>query len=398
MAELISFHPKAKKDALENVQNFVELCRTRVLAFGSQIDFDSNVWDVTESLELKGHGNKRHRLYFSTLESVDDKTYIPMREPFISFAKGYIRYMQALRPTKIISFRLSMLRIIESVLFESGDDTDPTKIDVFVLNRSAQVIAEKYLGGTAYRIAGQLEVLAKFIDEHNFTHYSFQWRNPIERPIDTVRVGNEFDQRRQEKMPSDAALDALPKIFRIAIETPDVLISSVAAILCSAPDRINEVLLLPENCEVDQNYAKLSEPAYGLRWWPAKDAEPMVKWIAPSMTSVVREAISKIRNVTRSARAIAKWYEENPSSIYLTEENQNLRMKEFLTSNEVSLIIGLSGAGSANAWCNSYGVFRDEFSIECKYRFTDVEAAMLKMLPQGFPILEASTGLQYSDV
>ena len=74
---------------------------------------------------------------------------------------------------------------------------------------------------------------------------SNNWQNPIKRQRDRGRVGKQFDEERAAKLPSEAALEALPKVFRLADETPYVLVSSIAAILCAAPDRINEVLLLP---------------------------------------------------------------------------------------------------------------------------------------------------------
>src|SRR5450759_3486297 len=90
-------------------------------------------------------------------------------------------------------------------------------------------------------MGGQLEMLAEFMADNRLTIVPARWRNFIKRPGDAVRVGKDFDERRKEKMPSQAALDALPQVFRMAIEPTDVIVSSVAAILCAAPDRISAV-------------------------------------------------------------------------------------------------------------------------------------------------------------
>lgn len=158
-------------------------------------------------------------------------------------------------------------------------------------------------------------------------------------------MGQEFDKRRTEKMPSQAALEALPKTFQIATQPKDVLFSSIAAILCSAPDRINEVLLLAESCEVHDKTSG-GKDAYGLRWQPAKGADPMVKWIIPSMAPVVAEAIAKIRRLTEDARRIAQWYEFNPERLYLPHDLEHLRRQELLTMDEVQQVILLE-KGSA---------------------------------------------------
>ena len=199
-------------------------------------------------------------------------------------------------------------------------------------------------------------------------------------------------------MPSRAALEALPKTFYMATQPNDVMFSSIAAILCSAPDRINEVLLLTENCEV---YDKTSsgKDVYGLRWQPAKGADPMVKWIIPSMAPVVAEAITKIRHLTAGARRIAQWYELNPEKLYLPQHLEYLRNQEFLTMDEVQQVILLDeGAASfARLWCSANGVLLIKNGREVCARFADVERAAIALLPVGFPLLNVEMGLKFSE-
>ena len=94
MSDLILFKPKAELDASENLRGFIDSCRNELTVFGADLPFDENVWDITDSINLKGHGNKRHRLVFSNLATVNDKAPDSMAEPFLSFAKAYFRYMQ----------------------------------------------------------------------------------------------------------------------------------------------------------------------------------------------------------------------------------------------------------------------------------------------------------------
>jgi hypothetical protein len=397
MSDVILFRPKAELDAAGNLAGFIESCRNGLTIFGADLDFDANVWDVTDALGLKGHGRKRQRLVFSALDTAPDQADAWMDDRFRPFAKAYMRYMHGFRPTKIVGFRLAALRILETALAENGLVPDPIRIDALILNRAAQVIVDRYSEAAAYRIGGQLEMASEFLADNRLTSVPTRWRNPIERPGDAVRVGKEFDERRQEKMPTDAALDALPKVFRLATEPVDILVSSVAAILCSAPDRINEALILPDLCEVHQSVGKDKPDAYGLRWWPAKGADPMVKWIVPSMVSVVEEAIGKIRSVTHEARQIAKWYEEHPSNIYFHAGVEHLREVEWLTMVEVASTIGVANASSAASWCTSKGLALKGRGASKMVRFLDVEAVVIAMLPAGFPFLEKETGLRYRD-
>ena len=398
MADIVLFTPKAEIDAKANLLSFVAICRRQLKVFGSDLPFGSDVWDVTEAVATRGKSTKRVRITFSNAATVDDRAPEMMREPFLSFAKAYVRYMHGMRPTKIIHNRLGALRALESALTENGAAPDPVRVDSRVLNRAAQIISERFSECAAYRVGGQLETIAVFMAENRLTTVATRWRNSIRRPGSSVRVGKEFDEQRAQKMPSVAALDALPRIFLIAKTPADVITASVAAILLSAPDRIGEVLTLPDACEVREPRAGKKD-AYGLRWWPEKGAEPLIKWLVPSMSSVVEDALRKIRCVTDEPRRIAKWYEQHPRQIYLTSNAEHLRGQEWLSMADVAAIIGLGGVGSASAWCKGHGVSTerlDKFRKRVYARFSDVEASVLGMLPRGFPFLDKSTGLKYN--
>ncbi|NOU40365.1 MAG: integrase [Methylotenera sp.] len=391
------FQPKAELDAAGNLRGFIDSCRNELTVFGADLPFDENTWDISDSINLKGHGNKRHRLVFSNLETVNDNSPAPMVEPYLSFAKAYFRYMQGFRPINGTGARLVALRALEAALRESGGDANPIRSDVLIFNRAAQMIVEKYSAAAAYRHGGQLEMLSEFLCDNKLTTVSVRWRNFIKRPGDAVRVGKEFDKRRNDKMPTQAALDALPEIFLRAAEPIDVIVSSVAALLCASPDRISEVLSLPLDCEVRQENSKTGVEAYGLRWWPAKGADPMIKWVVPSMASVVQEAIAKIRKVTDESRRIAKWYEGHPEKIYLADGFEYLRCQETISMQELANVIGLIDAGSASAWCKGKLIPTIGRARSKTVRFDDVQKAVVSMLPSGFPVMDKDTGYKYSE-
>lgn len=79
------FRPKAELDAAANLAGFVASCRNELTVFGEDLPFDMDVWDVTDSIQLTGHGNKRNRIVFSTLKSINEREPRPMAEPFLSF-------------------------------------------------------------------------------------------------------------------------------------------------------------------------------------------------------------------------------------------------------------------------------------------------------------------------
>lgn len=322
-----------------------------------------------------------------------------MAEPFLSFAKSYVRYQHGARRSKAIAGRLAALRALEAALIEHGLDANPVACQPDVLNRAAQLLKERYAAAVAYRYGSQLQLVAEFLNKHGLTSLGFAWQHPIKRPEEGARVGREFDERRHEKMPSPASLRALAKVFHLATDPCDVLVSAMAAILCAAPDRVNEVLTLRIDCETSQAVPSTNESAYGLRWWPSKGAEPMIKWVVNSMADVVQEAIHKTRRATDEARAVARWYEANPKKLFLPPDLEELRSHERLTMQEIGQAIFAKPVDRnvPRIWCKTYGVPIVTEGRRSTAAFADVEAAVIQMLPRGFPVADAGRGLLYSE-
>lgn len=399
MAEILQFTPKADLDAEANLKGFIGVCRSQLTAFGSTLPFDENIWDVTDALRMKGK-NSVSRLVFSTWDTVNNSSPEAMSEPFLSFAKAYMRYQHAMRPTKSVGSRIAAIRALDAALKENGALANPSGISAEVFHRAAQLVAKRFSPAVAFRVGGQLEIIANFVATHRLSILPASWRNPIRRPRDSVRVGKEFDDQRYSKLPSPNALAALAKIFHMASEPADVIVSSVAAILCSAPDRINEVLNLEVDCEVTQKIPSTGEMAYGLRWYPSKGAEPMIKWIVPSMASVVQDALRNLRRLTETARIVAKWYEDHGQKIYLPPHLEHLRERQFLSMSELSEVIFLKSVlrNMASSWCTNYKIRTHVINRKKVVAFSDVQRTILSFLPKGFPTADTERKLKFSSL
>lgn len=398
MSNIVQFIPLAEVSAQKNIEAFRGFCANESTAFGQDLLFHENIWDITKALELKGK-NHAQRLVFSTIGSVNDNLPQFMAEPFLSFAKSYMRYQHSMRPTKSVGSRMVALRALEAALTENGLSAAPWLVTSDTLNRAAQLIREKYTASVAYRNGSQLELLAEFLSAMHLTTVPVQWKSPIPRPADSVQVGAEFDKRRHDKLPSPAALHALAKAFRLATLPSDILVCSAAAILCSAPDRINELLDLDFHCEVTDTVPSTGAEAYGLRWFPSKGAEPMVKWILGSMTDVVKEALTNIRAVTEPARQIALWYQQHPLQLYLLPQYEYLRKSPRLTIDEIKDVLFTSPVTdiAIRTWCKKAGVVLTRSDGQTTAAFNDVQKVVIAMLPAGFPLANKENGLKFGD-
>lgn len=397
MSSVLRFVPRSNADAHENIRGFLHVCRNELTVFGADLDFDQDVWDVTDTLRLKG---RRHsdRVMFTCWGKVRYERGDPMPEPFKAFAKAYIRYQHGLSPTKSVCSRIVALRALCMALTEANGIADPTRITPFHFNRAAQLIQERTAASYAYSLGIQLEMIATLMASHRFLATPSIWRNPIPRPEVTEKVGEAFDERRQSKLPTPAALSALASIFRMAVTPSDVVVTSVCAILCAAPERINEVLRLAVDSQCTDVVPSTGAHVYGLRWYPSKDATPQVKWLVKSMEDVVKKAFLNLLELSRPARHLAEWYTANPGAMYLPDHLMHLRSQVMLNMRELMDVLFDEPViyTVARVWCKTYQVPTFKLGRKLYVHFKDVERVVLSMLPTGFPVADLDHGLLYS--
>jgi hypothetical protein len=294
---------------------------------------------------------------------------------------------------------MTCLRAIEQALIHITGEANPIRINQGVLNLAIKFVQETQSPGVAYRVGAQMEFLARFVTENGLVPMPLNtWRNPIGRPEDpNIRFGKEFEDRRAEKLPDQEALHALSDAYKMATEFPDIIATSAAGLLVTSPNRINEVLTLPVNCEREVLDKSKGEMRYGLQWVGSKGFNDGINWLKGAAIDLAKECIQKLIKITQPAREIAVWYENNPEKIYLPDNLDHLRSCELLEDEEVALIVGLTDKGSVRSWCSRHDVRRELHDERNLSRFGDVEVAILKMLPRGFPVLDKRTGLKYSD-
>lgn len=397
MSDITQFIPRADLDASKNVEEFIRFAREELTSFGD-INWDSNHWDVTDYMKIKGRDVSIF-LNFTDLDTVRNANNLnkPMCEPFIDFSKAFMRYQYGFKPGGSIRRYILVLRVIERALSEKGNTPRVEDIDAEIMNRAAQITKSRWHSSGSR--GNDLEKIARFLDEFKLTRIPLMWKNPLPREKNTPkRVGVEADKIREKKLPTPSALDALARAFFIATDPRDRLVASTGGLFVSSPDRANEVITLPVDCEV---YSKLyGKEVYGIRWWPSKGAEPMVKWIVDSMKDVAKEAIKNIKELTAEGRKMALWYEQNPDKLYLPEDFEYLRAKKYLYTADLETLLGKIRIHPGKV-SKRLGL---PFDIEkigniqrYRFKFMDFEQVILKSLPKDFPYLDKELGLKYSE-
>ena len=376
MAEIINFTPKSQLDAQANMLQFINECKHQLTVFGADLNWDSWLWYKA------GHFTKLGTHSRSPNDA--DK----LHDDFIDFAKAYFRYQQGHNPTGTKN-ELKALRAIEAALLQQTQRASPLDLTITILDHAAQLIREHYTAGAAYQGGRELERLAKFVTQKHLVATNLShWRNPIIRKQDDIQTGAKAKARREKKMPSEAALNALAEIFANNPSDPrDIFTSATFALLMCAPSRITEVLELPVDCEVEQTDSK-GKIRYGWRFYSGKGFGANIKWIPTEMVSIAKEAIARIKHLTEEARSIAKWLEENPNLFYRHAECPTVADNYSLSTEEACKALGVQHLQFGN-----YKLAKQQPS----YTLNNLWQYVLSRQPKSFPYVNQEIGLTYSN-
>lgn len=392
----------------ENLQDFISLAK-KIKVFGDDLDFESDAWDVSDYVRLKRR-NTRSRIIFRGFPSVKGfKDSDSFSQPYKDFAKAYCSYDYSMVAYTTVSSRLAALRALAMALEETEECITPVKASILHFNRACSILNERYQIASAFMAAEELKRISNFLVRQQLCLLPAPWRNPLKSPKNIQRsVGPEFDSTRRARLPSPESLSAIAEIFGAARQPGDVFTSSICAVLASAPSRINEVLSISINCEVEEFDAKSDQFLYGLRWFPSKGGKPQVKWVVQSMASVVRDAVEKLRALSEPAREIAIWYEFNPDRLFLPPELEELRNSHLLSAKQVSRVVFLDSPLSSDEtrrggdWCRKHNIpevipYDPKHKDAPRYAFRDVERSILELKPKGFPYVDKKRNFKYSD-
>lgn len=404
MTAAIPFKPKALRAAQANLDAFVAHARDELAAFGADLIFDSDCWDVTAYCLARGDRRttqSRVRLLFAELPGVGGRTLSPKVR---ALAKAYVRsevaHLGATAMLRSVRAFHALGAAMDILGISCVAECDRTTFDAAV----AEMVG-RCGDATIDAVGPRLGQIARFLEERMLGVYpTGLWRYPKRRPSTFGRIGEAFKDRRRKLMPDPVSLDALARAFHLASDPRDVLVTSVAAILCAAPERFNEVLALRADCEVESQGTD-GVKHLGLRWAGSKGYSDHVKLILPGMADVVREALQRIRSITEHGRHLARWYEANPSRLYLPPEHEHLRTRDLVEFEDIADLLGLRGdkRGSVRLWVLSAGipvstVVRVSGHIPAMaVRFVDFERHLISRLPPQFPYADTRTGLKYAD-
>ncbi|HCK2569174.1 TPA: hypothetical protein NY587_005185, partial [Escherichia coli] len=156
----------------------------------------------------------------------------------------------------------------------------------------------------------------------------------------------------------------------------DIFTTSIFALLMSAPWRISEVINLRYDCEVLQR-SEDGVARYGLRYIGAKGYGEDIKWIPSVMQPIVKEALRRLRVLSKNARFVAS---------ILEDIIENRKAERTLLNKDLGdKIIRLYK-------------MRDKTSLVKMNDVQNMASLLESKKPKGFPFINGNKSFKYSDM
>jgi hypothetical protein len=410
--------PRSAQEARANLNAFIEKY-SRLGAWGKgDHPFDDDSWP------LAGIGQRGHKghLYFAR-RSYSPKCHIVKKSQsamiptdqlqpdlFRQFAKAMQAHLYQNRPTTGVQTRKTAMDALLSALESNGTD-NPTEVTTAVLDKACEILQFDWKLKSAARIATQLSIIWDAILLNELVAMPTFWRSTIRQTgtRDILRLGPEFDDLRTKKLPDPRAIEACAELFcRDDTDLRTTITTSAIALMLCSPDRSVELLFAQADLLTPWTDPDTQEQGVSKRWRPAKGAQPFLKNVIPTMRDIAIRAHERIMRASEPARELARWYEANPNRIYLPPHLEYLRQKTVLNMQEVRAIL-YGGevrkmdhrihqeSGRVAHFLKSHHVPGKKSKTGTTVKFSNLEQAILGLLPTNFPIMDVKTGLKYSE-
>lgn len=281
---------------------FISYARDVIKIYEDQGGFSVDQWTYMDV-----HGRK-HAMRFSVWSKKNSPySFIPFQEPFLSFAKAYVRYHQEQHEVTSIGNKTAMLAAVYDGLSHLGRSFNILALDGAVVVKAEELIRERYAVGRQYHLGEQLEMLGDFVRSRGICPSLPLYKSPFRRQRYRAQGTTAEDKAwQEERCPSLHQMLALADIFRQSSEEKDLYWSSVILLLMFAPSRGSELSSLMVDSLVEE------DGQWYVLWFPKKKSEWTKKAVDPHLVPAVKEAFARLVRIGAAARAAAKFSYDNP--------------------------------------------------------------------------------------
>lgn len=349
----MNIYPFKAKSALNNEKNladYIEHAKAIVAAGHHNFKWNDATWHFPSTAIRFTKLEQNKTLHKSANPSADQI----FDTEYMSFAKSYIINSLAENPKTRPRTCFQALQYLDASMRKLKKETDITKVSVLHLEEARKLID---LTRSKVSLGGSLKKLAQTIARHNMTSNDIgSWEH-----LFSSKIAPDIT-----KLPSDDAILALADIFSTGynteIDDECTYLTSVAALLLSAPMRISEQSWLNVDL-VHEDYDSKRKKQYHIRYYSSKNNIFTHKPLVPVMASHALIAIKRLTAITEEGRKLALHLESGSTIFYPHDDCPDVPQTQPLTLLQVAsalgtskkqateLIYNMTGSYSTAGWC-----------------------------------------------
>jgi hypothetical protein len=377
-----------------------------------EVVWESCRWEIKQyDRNRRAHQSGSCSLRFTQRRKRRTDPGVPFASIYGDFVKALIR-MRASNRTLGTDNQDAMLRALQflyDTLQNPLDRCDPTRLTRRHFHLAMERIQRQFAVGTAYNLGHKLREVAEFLNVHQLCRTRIRFQNVIARPLKGDRLDPVSQAEGMRKMPSAEVLNALADISSQATDDGECIVLRIIDLLVVGGFRVGEVLTLPRDCWVEETAldpqgrviadTATGEPVKrcGLRYWPEKGGDPIVKWLPSCAVPLARRAVDGLVRLCAAARQAATVLEKNPDRVPLPgnpDPNALLSIRqlmEILPFEPQQSAIRIFLHKTLELQPATRASLHGEHNPSCLYRVSDIERALCKRRGQ-LEVLRFSSG------
>ena len=351
MANIIAFKPKHQLESEKNLQDFINRAKNDLTIYEEQGGFDVTNWKMMQS------NGRSLSMEFTGFAPKGKKNGLPMQQPYLDFARAYMRDLQTWKERNPASYMLVLKCVYEALLAVYGK-ADILFIDGAVLNKAIEHLESKVGKDVLYRAGQALEKLIADLAEYGISYKIPTWKSHWKRPREkAIRTDLESMQWQEHRLLSDSQIHGLADSF-LRAETPyQKYYSALVVLLMATPCRGGELQFLTTDCLVEDEgmvweknedsgeLEPVNKKVLKINWYAEKNGGFISKPIHPVIEDIIKEAVKRLVEISEPARKAVQWAIDNPDKFYRHEgcittsnhgEDDPLTVSEFCSAMDIA--------------------------------------------------------------
>ncbi len=306
--KILIWVPKHVQDGSKNLAEFISFAKEQLTIYGDQEDEYGRGW-------YAGKWKTNHSRSMAMVFGFSSNAYKIDRlfdNPFMDFAKAFVRQEQTILEAMNVGDWLNVFRLLHDTLKELNSNKPPSIMDVNadVQDRVEELIKlSSFSDKKKYHYAGKLESLYQWLVKKQILPALPLRKNPFNRGLDKIeQLDEESIKWSEERCPSMHQMLSLADCFAKAESVKDRFYTSVLVLLCFAPGRGSEINSLTINSLQLEDDGK-----YYVTWYSGKGFGDTKKWVPTLLVDAVKEAFRRLIEIGKPARDAARFAFENPN-------------------------------------------------------------------------------------